>query len=116
MKTFSFLYSISRSRLNNPQAHYNKYGVTSCIHGNTHRAPKHTASMEDTKRVVTFITNMAAIHALPLPGRKCTNQDERYLLLPSDMTIAFVYRKYRDACAEDGVSPFQRRKFESIWN
>ena len=87
MITFLFLHSISRFRL---QMHYNRNGVTPRIHANTHCAPKHTASMEDTQRAVTFITNVAALHALSLPGRNRTNEDECYLLLPSDMTKAFV--------------------------
>ena len=99
MKTFLFLHSISRFRLNNIQTHYDRNGVTPRIHANTHCAPKHTASMEDTKRAVTFITNVAAVQALPLPGRNRTNKDERYLLLPSDMTKAFVFKKYEAACA-----------------
>ena len=111
MKTFLFLHSVSRFRLNNLQIHYDKYGVTPRLHG-----PIHIATMEDTRRAVAFITNMAAVHALPLPGRNRTNKDERYLLLPSDMTKAFVYRKYNDACTQDSVVPFQRRKFETVWN
>ena len=81
-----------------------------------HRALKHTASMEDTQRAVTFITNMAAVHALPLPGRNRTNKDERYLLLPSDLTKAFIFKKYEAACTKDHVVPFKRRKFETVWN
>ena len=86
------------------------------IHANTHCAPKHTASMEDTQRAVSFITNMAAVHALPLPGRNRTNRDERYLLLPSDMMKAFVFKKYEAACAQDHAVAFKRRKFETVWN
>ena len=114
MKTFLFLHSISHSHLNHLQAHYNTYGVTPRVYGNTHHAPKHTASMEDTNRAVIFVPNMVAVHALPLPGQNHTNKDEQYLLLPSDMTKAFVYWKYRNACDKEGVSPFQRRKFESV--
>ena len=116
MKTFLFLHTISRLRLNNLQSHYDKNGVTPRIHGNTHRAPKHTTSMKDTKKAVSFITNMASIHALPLAGRNPTNKDERFLLLLYDITKAYVYRKYRDACTEEHTIPFQRRKFETVWN
>ena len=48
------------------KTHYDRNGVTPRIHANTHCAPKHTASMDDTQRAVTFITNMAAVRALPL--------------------------------------------------
>ena len=99
---------------------------------------------------MSFITDMASIHALPLPGRNPTNKDERFLLLPCDITKAYVYRKYtlfllppslppslslstlflllhllilytstsssRDACTEEHTIPFQRRKFETVWN
>ena len=68
-------------------------GVTPRVHANTRRVPKHTASIEDTQQAVNFITNTAAVHALPLPGRNRTNKDERYLLLPSDMTKDFVFRQ-----------------------
>ena len=72
--------------------------------------------MEDTKKAMSFITNMASIHVLPLPGRNPTNKDERFLLLPCDITKTYVYRKYRDACTEEHTIPFQRRKFETVWN
>ena len=63
-----------------------------------------------------FFRNMASVHALPLPGRYPTNKDEQYLLLPCDITKAYVYRKYGDACTEEHTIPFQRRMFETAWN
>ena len=84
------------------------------FHGNTQHAPKHTATMEDTRGAVTFIINMAAVHGLPLPGRNRTNKDERYLLLPSDMTKAFVYRKYSEQkCTLCGIPGHNKRSCPS---
>ena len=33
-----------------------------------------------------------------------------------DINKAFVYRRCKEICAEDGCNPFQRRKFETRWN
>lgn len=53
--------------------HYDTFGLSPRIHGNTKRRPRHGASFEDTIKAVTFIKNFATIHAMPLPGRQRGN-------------------------------------------
>ena len=104
--------------MNKLQHHYDTYGVSPRIHGNTKRSPKHGASYEETTNAVTFIKNFATIHAMPLPGWQRGNIDKKYLLLPSDMSKTFVHKKlkYIEACQKDLWKPFQRGKFETLWN
>ena len=114
IKTFLFLHGVSHHRYENLCRHYSRHGVTPRRHGNLGRSPKHALSLAQTQSIVLFLCNFASVHALPLPGRVPGNFDERYVLLPSDMSKRFVYRKYEEACSlEKCVS---RRKFETIWS
>ena len=114
IKTFLFLHGVSHHRYENLCRHYSRHGVTPRRHGNLGRSPKHALSLAQTQSIVLFLRNFASVHALPLPGRVPGNFDERYVLLPSDMSKRFVYRKYEEACSlEKCVS---RRKFETIWS
>ena len=112
MKVFLHLHCISRACMNKLQHHYDIDGISPRIHGNTKRHPKHAASYEDTTDAVTFVKNFATIHAMLLPGRQRGNIDEKYLL-PSDMSKAFVHKKYVETCLKDMKEPFKRRKFEN---
>ena len=66
------------------------------------RANKKFLSTEDIKRVLTFITNYAEIHAISLPGRHPGHKDFSLKLLPSDVTKASVWRLYSKAAKEAG--------------
>ena len=62
----------------------------------------------------SFLRNFATVH--PLPDRVPGNFDERCVLLPSDMSKRFVYRKYKEACRESLDRCVCRRSFEGIWS
>ena len=53
--------------------------------------------------------------ALPVPGRLPNFKDERFLLLPTDMTKAEVYQRYKKVCEKDEKVPFSRTKFIDLW-
>ena len=83
------------------------------MHGNTKRLPANTVPSSDTQNIVQFISNFAATHALPLPGRILGQySDEKALLRPTDMTKHYVYRQY---CMASTENPISRRKFETLW-
>ena len=53
------------------------------IHGNIGRKPPHALSQDELMKVISFIKNYAAIHAILLPGRIPGLKDyERTKLLP----------------------------------
>ena len=55
-----------------------------------------TRTSEQVKEIETFIENYSSTHGLPVPGR-LPNTKEEVLLLPSDMSKIFVFRKYQKA-------------------
>lgn len=70
--------------------------------------------MEDVERLTAFIKNYARAHGLPLPGRVPRHRD-KVVVLPSDQTKMFVYRKYEEACSVAGVPSLGRSKFYDLW-
>ena len=78
------------------------------------RLPKNALSFEDVSRLTTFVTNYARAHGLPLPGRLPGHRD-KVVALPSDVTKAFVYGRYRAACDENGWLAAGRSKFYDTW-
>ena len=59
-------------------------------------------SYEDIKRVVTFVTNYAEIHALVLPGRVPGFKRDDVKLLPSSETKIKVYKAYVTSVQDSG--------------
>ena len=80
-------------------------------HGNSGRLPKHTCSIEQVQEVKSFIVNYARAHGLPVPGR-LPNAKGKVLLLPSDMSKMFVFRKYSEASDQ----PVRESKFLELWS
>ncbi len=94
LATFLFLHGIGKKRFRNLVKHYKLNGVSARMHGNRKRKPWNAAHFEDKELAVTFITNYAEVHALPLPGRMPRFKDYNIMLLPSVTTKASVYREY----------------------
>ena len=116
IKTFLFLHGVSHHRYENLCRHYSCHGATPRRHGNVSKSPKHALSLAETQSIVSFLHHFASVHALFLPGWIPGNFDERYVLLPSDMSKRFVYRKYEEACHASLKNCVSRRKFEAIWS
>ena len=109
--TFLFLHRISRNRYLRVVALYNEEGLVPSVHGNKGRLPTNTLSFELVEAVKTYIENYARAHGLPVPGR-LPNARNKVLLLPSDMSKMFVYRKYREAATD----PVGKSKFFELWD
>ena len=121
LATFLFLHGIGKKRYRNLIKHYKLNGVSARMHGNSKRKPWNAAHFDDKERAVTFITNYAEVHALPLPGRMPRFKDYNIMLLPSETTKASVYREYA-SCSEELrktsgelIRYFGYREFCRLW-
>jgi hypothetical protein len=57
-------------RLKHLQKHLIEVGISTPVHGNIGRKPKHAFAIEDRQAVKEFIINFASVHGLPDPGRR----------------------------------------------
>ena len=112
--TFLFLHGISKHRYENLIKHYTSHGLAVRQHGNLKRLPANTLPEAIVEYIVTFITNFASAHALPLPGRVPGHKD-KVMILPSDLPKAAVYARYQQACAGAGIQAVGRSKFYDTW-
>ena len=112
--TFLFLHGISKHRYENLIKHYTSHGLGVRQHGNLKRLPTNTLPEAIVEYIVTFITNFASAHALPLPGHVPGHKD-KVMILPSDLPKAAVYARYQQACAGAGIQAVGRSKFYDTW-
>ena len=114
-KTFCFVHTVGRERVENLCLAVDTDGVALRIHGNK-KYPRHNQiSYTEVARVRDFVRNMADVHGLPLPGR-LPNQEDKVLLLPSNMPKSAIYRDYKDACAKIPVPPVGQSTFYNLWS
>ena len=116
MNTFLFLHAISDKRYRNLYKHWENNGLTPKIHGSHGKSPSNATSLETVEAVLTFVRNLAAAMALPLPGRLPNCKDERVVLLPTDMSKMEVYRRYCQASRDDGTQPVGKITFLNLWS
>ena len=109
--TFLFLHQISRNRYLRIAQHYKENGLTLTVHGNKGKLPANACSFEQVQSTKTYIENYARAHGLPVPGR-LPNARNKLMLLPSDMSKMFVYRKYKETATE----PVGKSKFIELWD
>jgi hypothetical protein len=109
--SFLFMHGISRNRYLRLTKLYESNGLTVSKHGSTGRLPKHTCTMEQVTQVKTFIENYTSAHGLPVPGR-LPNIKDKVLLLPSDISKMFVFRKYSEA----STNPVRKSEFFKLWS
>ncbi len=110
----SFIVHIGRKRFDNLVTQYQMNGLYSRLHGNSKRLPANTISVESTEMVTTFITNYGRSHGLPLPGRVSGHRD-KVIVLPSDITKAYVYDLYKKVCSDQLLNSIGRSKFYALW-
>ena len=115
-KTFMFLHSISKKRLQNLKSHLENNGITSRVHGNTRRTPHNRTTHASLRHVVTFIENYAEREGLSLPGRVPGYKSFRLKLLPTSTNKAELWRRYKDAAEEEGFEVMGYTKFVTTWN
>ena len=58
-----------KDRFMNLKASYLASGLTTRSHGNVQGQPKHALKLDETKKLVTFVSNYAEKHTILLPGR-----------------------------------------------
>ena len=63
-----------------------RFGLTTRVHGNCRRKPKHALAIEELKSLVTFLNNYAEKNAILLPGRIPGYKRDTIQLLPSSTT------------------------------
>ena len=68
------------------KASYLTTGLTTRIHGNVRRIPKHALKLHEVKNLVTFLSNFAEKNAILLPGRIPGYKRDDLQLLPSSTT------------------------------
>lgn len=113
--TFIFLYTLSQKRYRNLLEHFCKFGLVLREHGNHRQAPHNRMPFTNVQAIVQFLENLAATHAIPLPGR-LPGHKNKALLLPSDMSKRSVYRLYVKACSDDSKPHISWAKFHSLWS
>ena len=113
-KVFLFLHCMSRSRYERLVNHYEDMGLCTRVHGNSKRLPYNTCSQEEIARLISFVTNFARAHGMPLPGQ-IPGYRSKVMLLHSDQSKALVYSKYINACQANGWNAIGRRKFYTMW-
>ena len=113
-KVFLFIHGMSRSRYQRLVNHYEDMGLCTRIHGNIKRMPYNACSQEEIAGLISFVTNYARAHGMPLPGR-IPGYRSKVMLLHSDQSKSLVYSKYTNACQANGWNAIGRRKFYTMW-
>ena len=114
-KTFCFVHTVGRERVENLCLAVDTDGVALRTHGNK-KYPRHNLiSYTEVARVRDFVCNMANVHGLPLP-RRLPNLEDKVLLLPSNMPKSAIYRDYKDACNKIPVPPVGLSTFYNLWS
>ena len=116
-RTFCFIHSISKKRLEHLKSSLLTNGLTPRVHGNTRRMPHNALSLNDTQEAVQFILNYAEANAILLPGRIPGYKRSDVQLLPACTTRREVWRQYADSVER---SPAVHRSiaystFCSVW-
>ena len=116
LNAFLLIHAINHKRFESLQKHIDSVGLLPRVHGNVKRLPSNTRPPEDTFRALGFIDNFSEVHGLPLPGRMPNHRDSDLVILPSDMSKSYVYRKYAETGEQSSEYRFKRRKFEELWH
>ena len=97
-KTFCFLHSISRWKLNAIKASWLKNGLRPRQH--TYTTPHNATNLSDIQHIVHFILQYAEDHAILLPGRIPGYKRDDIQLLPSSATKREVWELYCNAATQ----------------
>jgi len=114
---FLFYHGETIKRIRYLQKHLVEVGTSLPAHGNIGRKPKHAYSDTDKFCVESFITNYAAMHGLPDPGRDLrTKQKKIKILLPSIMSYKSVHRIYLKSMHGRTEKTVEYNTFLGIWH
>ena len=81
----NYVYLAGKDRFMALKASYLATGLTTRIHGNVRRLPKHALKFHEVKNLVTFLNNFAEKNAI-LPGRIPGYKHDDLQLLPWNTT------------------------------
>ena len=82
----AFTLFAGKDRFINLKASYLATGLTTRVHGNANRQPKHALKLDEVKTLVTFLNNYAEKNAILLHGRIPEYKRDDIQLLPSSTT------------------------------
>ena len=95
---FLHFYGLSESRFRRLKEHYQNYGISPRIHGNTKRLPENTLSQATIENVHSFMLNYVEENAICLPGRIPGFKSDDIKVISSAETKIGVWRVYEAAC------------------
>ena len=98
LKTFCFLHSISKSKLDAIRKSWMENGLRPRKHGNA--IPRNATKLTDLENVVRFINHYAENNAILLPGRIPGYKRDDIQLLPSSITKKEVWQLYQQSATE----------------
>ena len=113
--TFQFLHGIGKHRLYAIKSSLRMNGLEAREHGNAHKLPHNAFSVDDERRVVSFIENYVEDHGILLPGRIPGYNRTDLKLLPSSVTKLAIWEMYREAVTSEGGRIAGYRSFRLIW-
>lgn len=115
-EVFLFYYGETIDRLKRLQKHRVEVGISTIVHGNEGRTPKHACSSEDKNDIKIFIHNYAATHGMPDPGRDLRHGQGRLrILLPTVLNYTTVHRLYEQSLLSQGKNSLGYRSFIRCW-
>ena len=116
-EVFLFYYGETIDRLKRLQKHKLEAVVSTTTHGNVGRMPIHACSKQDKNDIKAFITNYAATHGMPDPGRDLRHGKGRLrILLPSVLNYKSVHRSYELSLHSENKSAVGYRTFLRMWH
>lgn len=98
-----YMCSISKNKLNALTKWYRENGLT--VRKKSSGGRKNNSrslSIEDVRKVISFVTSYAEKNAISLPGRISTHARDDIMVLPSSSTKEDIYRLYERTTNESG--------------
>jgi hypothetical protein len=103
-------------RLKRRQKYLIEIGTVPPAHGNTGKKPKHACSKDAIETVLSFISNFAAIHGLPDPGRDLrAGKGKLTIYLPTIMNYMAIHRIYRKSMESSDGRVVEYHTFRRLW-
>ena len=115
-KFFLLYYGESIDRLKRRQKYLIEIGTVPPAHGNIGKKPKHACSSDAIEAVLSFISNFAAIHGLPDPGRDLrAGKGKLTIYLPTIMNYMAIHRIYLKSMEGSDSRVVEYHTFRRLW-
>ena len=112
---FLLLNAIGKKRMRNLMTHFQENGLVARIHGNVHRRPEHSLSLDDIESVVRFLLSYVEQHELLLPGRVPGYSQSDIKLLPSSSSKRGIWKSYKSAVVLATTQTVAYSTFCRLW-